>query len=133
VTDSGSLYAEATLHVAVTAESTPPVINSVSASPNLLKPPNHRPVTVTASASVSDNCDPNSVCKILSVTSNGPDSGCGSGDKPNDIQDISGLTVKLRAERCGTGKTGRTYTITVECKDASGNTSTKTTTVQVKK
>jgi hypothetical protein len=30
----------------------------------------------------------------------------------NDIQNISGLTVKLRAERCGTG-TGRIYTITV--------------------
>jgi hypothetical protein len=49
-----------------------------------------------------------------------------------DIQNISGLTVQLRAERCGTG-TGRIYTITVQCKDASGNTSTKTTTVTVKK
>ena len=32
----------------------------------------------------------------------------------------------------GTGK-GRVYTITVQCKDASGNTSTKTTTVKVNK
>jgi Tol biopolymer transport system component len=133
VTDSGSLYAEATLHVAVTAESTPPVINSVSASPNMLKPPNHRLVPVTVSASDTDNCDPSPVCKILSVTSNEPDNGCGSGDLPNDIQNISGLTVQLRAERCGTGKTGRIYTITAQCKDASGNTSTKTTTVKVNK
>jgi hypothetical protein len=45
---------------------------------------------------------------------------------------LSGLTVKLRAERCGTGN-GRVHTITVQYKDASGNASTKTTTVLVKK
>ena len=110
-----------------------PVITSVSASPNLLKPPNHRLVPVTVSVSDSDNCDPNPVCSIISVTSNEPDTGCGSGDKPNDIQNISGLTVQLRAERCGTLKTGRIYTITVQCTDASGNSSTGTTTVTVKK
>ncbi len=88
---------------------------------------------MTVSASDSDNCDPNPVCKILSVTSNEPDLGCGSGDVPNDIQMTSNpLTVQLRAERCAR-KTGRIYTITVQCKDASGNTSTKTTTVTVKK
>jgi hypothetical protein len=132
VTDSGGLYAEATLHVAVTTETTPPVITSVSASPNVLSPPNHRLVLVTVSVSASDNCDPHPVSKILSVTSNEPQSGCGSGDVPNDIQNINGLTVQLRAERCGTGK-GRIYTITVQTKDASGNASTKATTVTVKK
>jgi hypothetical protein len=84
------------------------------------------------SVSTTDACDAHPVSKIISVTSNEPDSGCGSGDLPNDIQNISGLTVQLRAERCGTGK-GRVYTITVQCKDASGNTSTKTTTVKVNK
>ena len=133
VTDSGGLFDEDTLNVAVTPETTPPVISSVSASPNLLKPPNHRLVPVTVSVSDSDNCDPNPVCSIISVTSNEPDTGCGSGDKPNDIQNINGLTVQLRAERCGTGRTGRIYTITVQCTDASGNSSTKTTTVTVKK
>jgi hypothetical protein len=88
---------------------------------------------VTVSVSDSDNCDPSPVCKIISVASNEPDSGCGSGDVPKDIQNVSGLTVQLRAERCGTGKTGRIYTITVQCKDATGNASTKTTTVTVKK
>ena len=132
VTDSGGLFAEATLNVAVTPETTPPVITSISASPNLLKPPNHTLRLVTVSVSDSDNCDPNPVCRIISVTSNQPDSGCSSGDKPNDIQNISGLTVQLRAERCGTG-TSRIYTITVQCTDASGNASTRTTTVTVKK
>jgi hypothetical protein len=132
VTDSGGLHAEATLHVAVTAETTPPVINSVSASPSVLSPPNHTLRLVTVSVSDSDNCDPNPVCKILTVTSNEPDNGGGDGDVPNDIQNISGLTVKLRAERSGKGK-GRIYTITVQCNDASGNASTKTTTVKVNK
>ena len=132
VTDCGGLFAEATLNVAVTPETTPPVITSISASPSVLKPPNHTLRLVTVSVSDSDNCDPNPVCKIISVTSNEPDSGCSSGDKPNDIQNISGLTVQLRAERCGTG-TSSIYTITVQCKDASGNASTKTTTVKVKK
>jgi hypothetical protein len=104
----------------------------MSKSPNVLSPPNHRLVLVTVSVSAADACDAHPVCKIISVTSNEPDSGCGSGDFPNDIQNISGLTVQLRAERCGTGK-GRVYTITVQCKDASGNTSTKTTTVKVNK
>jgi hypothetical protein len=40
------------------------------------------------------------------------------------------LTVKLLAETDGKV---RIYTITVQCKDASGNASTKTTTVTVKK
>ena len=132
VTDCDGLFAEATLHIAVTAETTPPVITSISASPSVLKPPNHTLRLVTVSVSDSDNCDPNPVCRIISVTSNQPDSGCSSGDKPNDIQNISGLTVQLRAERCGTG-TSRIYTITVQCTDASGNASTRTTTVTVKK
>lgn len=113
-------------------DTTAPVISSASASPNALAPPNHKMRFVTVSVSASDNCDPLPVSKILSVTSSEADSGTGDGDLPNDIQNINGLTVNLRAERSGSGK-GRTYTITVQCMDASGNASTKTTTVTVKK
>jgi hypothetical protein len=46
-------------------------------------------------------------------------------------QAITGdLTLNLRAERSNKG-TGRVYTITIECVDASGNVSTKTVTVTV--
>jgi hypothetical protein len=69
---------------------------------------------------------------IEKVTSDEVDNGTGDGDVPNDIQSISGLTVQLRAERSGSG-TGRIDTITVQCKDASGNASTATTTVRVSK
>jgi hypothetical protein len=107
-------------------DNTPPVITSISASPNVLSPANHKLRLVTVSVSATDACDPHPVSKIISVTDNENDIGS------DDIQITGNLTVKLRAERCGTGK-GRIYTITVQCKDASGNTSTKTTTVKVNK
>jgi len=40
------------------------------------------------------------------------------------------LTVDLRAERSGIG-TGRLYTITAECRDASGNLATRSVQVSV--
>jgi len=42
------------------------------------------------------------------------------------------LTVNLRSERAGKG-VGRVYTVTVRCRDASGNTAMKTVTVKVPK
>lgn len=54
----------------------------------------------------------------------------GGGDTPPDWVITGPLTVDLRAERSGKGS-GRVYTITVECSDASGNTATKTVTVTV--
>ena len=55
------------------------------------------------------------------------------GDKSPDWEITGDLTVNLRAEREKKGP-GRTYTITVECADTSGNTSaSKTTTVTVMK
>ncbi len=113
-------------------DTTPPVISSVSASPNVLWPPNHKMVPVTASVSVTDVCDPavGSKCQIISVSSNEPVNGPGSGNTAPDWVITGRLTVHLRAERSGTGS-GRIYTITVRCTDASGNGSTKTVTVAV--
>jgi len=70
--------------------------------------------------------------KIISVTSSEPDNGLGDGDTANDIQITGALTVNLRAERSGTGN-GRTYTITVEARDAAGNATIKTVAVVVPK
>ncbi len=112
-------------------DTTAPVITSVSTNAPALWPPNHRMVAVTVGAAASDLVGVTSL-KIVSVTSSEPDNGLGDGDTAGDIQVTGDLTLNLRAERAGKGN-GRTYTITVEARDAAGNASTKTCTVFVPK
>jgi len=113
-----------------TADTTPPVIAGVTASPSLLRVPNHKLAAVTVNVVASDDTDPAPVARIVRVTSSEPDNGLGDGDAPGDIVITGPLTVQLRAERSGKGP-GRTYTITVRVTDASGNSSSATTTVVV--
>ena len=70
--------------------------------------------------------------RIVSVTSNEPETGLSADDIGPDWQiiDADKLKLKLRAER-GDNGTGRIYTITVEAKDPKGNVSTCTATVTV--
>lgn len=96
-------------------DNTPPQINSISASPSILWPPNHKLVPISLAVSASDNCSAAS-CKVVSVSSNEPVS------TGNDWTITSDSTVMLRAERLG-GGSGRVYTIIVQCKDASQNVS----------
>lgn len=111
-------------------DTTAPAISTASASPTAVWPPNHRMVPVAVSVSVADACDPSATCAISSVASNEPLNGLGDGDTEPDWEITGPLTVNVRAERSGNG-TGRVYTITIECTDASGNSSTKTVTVIV--
>jgi photosystem II stability/assembly factor-like uncharacterized protein len=104
-----------------------PVVSAPTASPNNLWPPNHQMENITVGYTASDNCPLNCV---LSVSSNEPINGLGDGDTAPDWQIIDDHHVQLRAERAGKGN-GRLYTITVTCTDASGNATTKTTTVFV--
>jgi hypothetical protein len=110
-------------------DTTPPVIVSVTPSTASLWPPNHQMVPVTIAVSATDATGA-PACTIESVTSNEPDNGLGDGDTPNDIVITGKLTLELRAERGGKGS-GRIYTITIRCVDASGNAVTATTTVSV--
>ena len=109
----------------------------VSLSPNLLWPPNHTFVEVTATITVADNCEPTPKVTLVSITSNEPESGfLGSGDEGPDIAGAELLTddrtFSVRAERgTGRGDTGRVYTITYVVSDASGNATTKSATVTV--
>ena len=106
-------------------DATPPTIQSVSASPCVLSPPNHQLVPVTLTVVASDPCDPAPVSKITSVT-------CNETVADGDVQITGNLTVTLAASRNPSGG-GRVYTITVECRDASGNASTACATVTVPK
>jgi hypothetical protein len=107
-----------------------PTIQSLTASPNVLWPPNHQMIPVNVSALVNDACDSSPVTRIIAVESNEPVNGNGDGDTAPDWAVTGNLTLNLRAERAG-GGSGRVYTITVESRDASGNVSVKQVAVSV--
>ena len=131
VTDSADNTASCSTTVTV-VDTIAPVFQRASASPNTLWPPNHKMVTVTVSAVVTDNCGPVG-WKIIGVQSNEPVKGLGDGNTAPDWQILGNHTVSLRAERSGTGS-GRVYTITLRASDASGNLSApKKVTVTVPK
>ena len=110
-------------------DTTPPALDGLAASPDLLWPPNHKMVPVALSATAVDACDPAPVVQIVGVTSSEPVTGPGDETAPDWM--ITGpLSVDLRAERLGQGE-GRVYTIEVEAADASGNAATYTTEVLV--
>jgi hypothetical protein len=111
-------------------DTTAPVFSSLTASQTTLWPPNHNLVPITLTAVVSDICDAGASCHITTVTANEPINGTGDGNALPDYVITGPLTLQLRAERSG-NLVGRTYTITVECGDAGGNTSTKSVNVTV--
>jgi hypothetical protein len=131
--DAAKVFVDAAPPIAVgkiILDTTPPVISSVSASPNVLWPPNHKMAPVAVAVAASDASSPTVTCKITSVTSNEPLIGPGSGHTAPDWQITGDLSVNLRAERSGAGN-GRVYTLAVQCTDASNNNSSARTTVSV--
>ena len=146
---SGSFFGKGTTHVVCTVadpygaqdtcgfdvtvtDAQDPTISDLQATPSVLSPPNHKMVPVTISVTVTDNCDGAVLqsCTIISVSSNEPISGTGEGDTAPDWEITGNLTLRLRAERAGSG-TGRTYTMTVQCTDNAGNRASRSTTVTV--
>ena len=90
-------------------------------------------VDVTVSAEVVDLIDgaPTARIRMLGLGDE-PVDGTGDGDTSPDWEITGDLTLRLRAERAGTGS-GRVYTITVEARDYSGNTTLETISVIVPK
>lgn len=113
---------------------------SLSVSPNVLWPPNHKMVLITPTTIVSDNCDVNPSVELTSITMNEGDetntydpnfdSTAGDGNTNDDIQVNEDGNIYLRAERSGTG-TGRVYTITFTATDTAGNWTTVSAAVTV--
>lgn len=117
----------ATCTTTVTVRDTsPPSVLAVSATPNVLWPPNHRFVPVTLMVDAVDNCDPAPSARIVKVTSNER-----RGRFAPDWRITGPLSVELRAERLGYDD--RIYTIYVQVTDSSGNESMAETTVTVPK
>jgi hypothetical protein len=109
------------------ADTTPPSL-SFTLSPNLLWPPNHSLVDVTATLTSSDVCDPSPSVVLASITSNEPPSNFG----PEFVAALgtNTPTFSLRSERQGQGD-GRTYVVTYTATDSSGNSTSSKQTVFV--
>lgn len=89
------------------SDTTPPVITALSASPSTIDVPNNSMVTVTITATATDNVDPAPVCSITGID--------GHGAPATDFTVLGPLTGWVRA------RAGATYTFAVACTDASGN------------
>lgn len=112
-------------------DTTPPVIRKITATPNILWPPNHKLAPIRLRVDAQDACS-EVLSKIIGVRSNEPDNGLGDGDTAPDWEIVGDLGLNLRAERSGRGN-GRIYTIMIEAKDQAGNASVKAVTVTVPK
>lgn len=118
-TDSFGQQAVGTFTVTV-ADTIDPMITSLSATPAVLAPPNHRLVEVEVTVDAVDLVDPLPGCHVFDVTANEPVVGAGSGNTDFDWRITGALEVELRAERSGEG-TDRVYRVHVLCSDGSGN------------
>jgi len=113
---------------------------TLSVSPDVLWPPNHKMVLITPTITVADNCDSEPALVLTSITMNegeetntydpNYDLTIGDGHTADDIQVDESGNIYLRAERSGAGN-GRIYTITYSATDASGNTSSASGVVSV--
>ena len=112
------------LHV---VDTTAPVIDSATATPACLWPPNHQYVRFRLGEEVQvvthDTCDPDPTVRIIGVQSDQPDNGQGDGNTTRDfVFGADGFC--LRSERSG-NLGARTYTVTVAAIDHAGNESTR--------
>ena len=116
----------ATCATSVTVRDTTPPAFTLTTNQAVLWPPNHRLVPVQVGWQASDRCDPAVKARLVSVTSSEPDDAPGDGDgrTSGDIAGADAGTpdteVLLRGERAGDGP-GRTYELTYQAVDASGN------------
>ncbi len=102
---------------AILRDTMPPVIKSITATPNVLWPPNHKMVNVAVTVDAADNSGRVPTRRIVNVVNSGATGAAPSWEITGD------LTVRLCADRTGSGG-DRTYTIQVQCADAAGNTTT---------
>lgn len=129
VTDASGNTATTIQTVTVT-DNEPPKIENLSATPDVLTPPDRKMKDVTINYTTSDNCGVQSAV-ISNITSNELVDGPGAGNTSPDWEYVDANHVRLRAERIATGS-GRIYTITITCTDVSGNVSTSTVNVNVR-
>jgi hypothetical protein len=102
-----------------TVDTTPPTI-SVTATPAVLWPVDHKMHEIKLDVFATDDVDENPVVALLSITSNQGENLTGDGNTSPDIVVKDGH-IYLRAERNGTMKSDRVYAVTYTATDAAGN------------
>ena len=124
VTDDEGFMGEDIADVIISPDVTPPVIESLNASPSHLWPGNKKMISVDLEVKMDDLCITN--CKIVSVESNMPEQS--QTDHTGPDWEITGdLKLNLRAEEwhgnspSNTDHVNRKYAVTVECADSAGN------------
>src|SRR5205814_1357881 len=93
VTDASGNHSSVSIPFSV-MDTTAPVIQSVSATPDSLSPPNGSLVLIAVSVVASDNCDAAPTAKIVSIT-------CNDSVAAGDIQITGDLSARLAADRTG--------------------------------
>lgn len=131
VTDSGGLFAEDTLNVAVTTDNIAPVVTSALSLTTLGPPFDHVLVNVGLTASATDGCDGSRQVTVQVFGNEDDETVTGNdGTFSPDARDIAPNTLRLRRERVGSSN-GRVYLIVTRATDTSGNTAFSCLTVTV--
>jgi probable HAF family extracellular repeat protein len=106
-TDAAGNAASRSVDVVVPPDTTPPVFTSLTATPSTIWPPKNQTVTVTTSATATDDSGETPVCTLGNIT--------GPGTAPQDFNVTGANTGTVKAVG------GRTYTFNETCVDGSGN------------
>ncbi len=109
---------------------TAPVVQQLTATPNVLTSNNHKFYPIALTALASDNCGAPPTCYILSVSSNEPCDDRGPKKLCPQWRVTDNMRLELLGERQGNGS-DRVYTIQVVCRDARNNATRASTTVTV--
>lgn len=128
VTDAAGNSASTTVSLSV-ADTSAPVISSLTASPSLLSPASGKLLPVVITAVVTDNTDATPTTQIVSVTSNEAIVAPGPRVKNPDYQITGAMTLNLRAK--SSTSAGRIYYVTVSSTDDAGNVAQSTVEVKV--
>lgn len=122
--------------VTVTVVDTTPPALDVALSESVLWAPSHKLVDLTATIIATDACDPSPVVTLMSIVSSEPDDAQGDGHTTGDVNGALFGTddrmFQLRAERSGLTRE-RVYQVTYQATDGSGNSTSLTREVVVKR
>jgi probable HAF family extracellular repeat protein len=116
-TDDAGNASSTSVDVVVPPDTTLPVFTSLTATPSTIWPPKGQMVTVTTSASATDDSGETPTCTLDSIT--------GPGTSPADFSVTGANTGSVKAVG------GRTYTFNETCVDGSGNGAWSSVTVTV--